>query len=330
MRFCLLLLCLPVLLASCSKTATPVRLDFIGTSSLTSGNKTVGPNDTLSTRVYAVGADKPLKRLRITVTYDPGLTPITYPLPLSSFDPTKNAPAAQELIYLDSLIAPLPQDPSGREYLFVNQFGARATSGTEQWQYTATDTQGATASRAYRLTARKPDSAAVYHSYTALLRPVPVNPIGKTRARVFLNLHYGLLLPKYALVNQEASLLANQNLVDLICLTNSTGTALRLSAPADTQAIKPNSVNWPSRRSTQLRRTNLTSDQFSAAVTTAAFETAFNAGAAFTANPLSTGTLTKDQVIAFKTADGLTGLLRVSDVVLGSAPVLTCLIRVQK
>lgn len=331
----LLLLCLPALLGACAKTDAPVRLDFIGTATLTSGKKTVSPSDTLTTRLYAVGQDHPLQRLRITVSYDPGLAPITYPLPLSAYNPKKQAPAAQQITYLDSLIAPLPADPTGKEYLFVNQFAARATSGTEQWQHTITDTQGNAASRAYVLTARKPDSAAVYHSFTSRLRPVPGNATSaaaKTRALVFLNLRYGLLLPKYALLNQEASVQDNQLLVDLIGLTNRAGTALRLSAPADTQALKTPSARWPigNRRATVLRQTRLTNDSLAAVNTADKFKAAFTVGTAFGPNLFSTGPLTKNQVIAFQTAEGLYGVLLVTDLVLGSAPVLTCTVRVQK
>ncbi|MGY3090712.1 hypothetical protein ACVWYF_003773 [Hymenobacter sp. UYAg731] len=340
MRFRLLLLCLPVLLAACSKTARPVQLDFVGISTLTSGSKTVQPNDTLTTRVYAVGNDNMLKRLRITVTYEPGITPIIYPSPLASYDPTK-APGNKEIIYLDSLIEPKPGITNGRaisEVLFVNQFSARATSGTELWQYTATDVAGATASRAYRLTARKADSAAVFHSFTAVLRPVPrraavVARGARDRSRVFLNLQYGLVLPKYAVLNQERSLEANQALVDLFCIANGTGTSVQLVAPAnpDTAVCKLPAV-WTVRKSTVMHLTTLTSTQFAAA-TVDDFATGYSSTNAYAPSGLATGALSKGQVIAFKITDGTTerfGLLLISDLVLGSAPVLTCSVRVQK
>ncbi|GAB3875179.1 hypothetical protein GCM10028824_29920 [Hymenobacter segetis] len=342
MRFRLLLLCLPVLLAACSKTDRPVQLDFVGISTLTSSNKTVQPNDTLTTRVYAVGNDNALKRLKITVTYLPGIKPIIYPVPLSSYDPTKNAPDSKEITYLDSLIQPIAGSSSGHdisETLFVNQFAARATSGTEQWQYTATDVAGATASRAYRLTARKADSAVVVHSFTAVLRPVPRRAVVargvRDRSRVFLNLQYGLLLPKYAVLNQERSVEANQTLVDLICVAGGTGTTLSLVAPANTDtAICKLPAVWAtaSRHATGLRLTTLTSDQFSKAVA-ADFTTSYDSSPAFKPNAFATGALTKGQVLAFKISDGTTdryGLLLVSDLVLGSAPVLNCSVRVQK
>lgn len=339
MRFCLLLLCLPVLLAACSKSARPVQLDFVGISTLTSGNKTVQPNDTLTTRVYAVGNDNKLKRLTIKVTYDPGITPIIYPIPLSSYDPGK-APDKKEITYLDSLIDPLQNSTNGHdlsEILFVNQFSARATSGTELWQYTATDVTGATASRAYRLTTRNTDSAAVVHRFTTILRPVPRRAVVakgvRDRSRVFLNLQYGLLLPKYAVLNQERTVEANQDLVDLICVAGSTGTTVRLVAPANTDtAICTLPALWTTRRATGLRLTGLTSDQFGKAVA-ADFTTSYNNSPALASNAFATAPLSTGQVLAFKITEGGTdcyGLLLISSLTLGSAPVLSCSVRVQK
>jgi hypothetical protein len=340
MRLRLLLLCLPLLLAACSKSARPVQLDFVGISTLTSGNNTVQPNDTLTTRAYAVGNDNTLKRLTIKVTYEPALTPIIYPSPLASYDP-KNLPdknKQQEIIYLDSLIVPQPGNTNGHaisEALFVNQFTARSTSGTELWQYTATDVTGASASRAYRLTARKTDSAAVFHSFTTILRPVPrravVAPGVRSRSRVFLNLQYGLLLPKYAVLNQERSVEANQNLVDLICVAN--GTTVRLVAPANTvDSICTLPAVWATRRATGLRLTGLTAAQFGTAVD-ADLPTSYNNSGDLTPNVFATAPLSAGQVLAFKITEGSIdryGLLLVSSLVLGSSPVLVCSVKVQK
>jgi len=339
MRFRLLLLLLPVLLGACSKTAAPVRLDFIGNTTLTSGSKVVAPTDTLTTRAYALSNDNLLERLRITVTYDRGLSPIVYPVPLTGYDP-KTGPDPQTILYLDSLITPVigtnAGDPRGGEYLFENRFSARATSGSELWQYTATDASGESASRAYRLTVRKPDSAAVYHSYSLSLRPQPrsaaaLDPL-RDRAHVFLNLHYGLLLPKYAVLNNEGTVQENQQLVDLICAVR--GTNIALEAPAYAGQLPfLSAAKWPVRRVTRLRRTGLSSDDFAKALTDNAFNAVFNSGQLFASNSpdsLSTGTLAKNQVVAFRTVEGKTGLLLVSDVVLGTAPLVRCTVKVQK
>ncbi|MFD2722102.1 hypothetical protein ACFST9_25510 [Hymenobacter monticola] len=336
----LMLICLPALLAACSKTNGPVRLDLIGASSLTSGNRTVSPNDTLTTRVYAVSNDDSLKRLHVEVAYSPGLSPISYPTPVSSFDPDK-APDDQTIVYLDSLIKPVfkasDPPPAGGEYLFNNAFVARATSGTEQWQYTIKDKKGESASRALRLTVRKADSAAVYHSYTAQLRPVPRNRAvpASTRdsRRVFLNLRTGLLLPKYAVLNRETTVQSNQLLVDLIAFSPD-GNYVSLNAPADTSIFKLSPQRWPrnNRKATVLRATRLNDTDFTNITTVAAINNAFTAGTAFI-NPFNTDVLARNQVVAFQVTEKsvtYTGLLLVNNIVLGTSPQFTCSVKVTK
>ena len=336
MRFrLLLLLSLPLLLAACAKTDAPVRLDFIGLTTLISGARTVNPNDTLATRAYGVSNDNNLQRLRISVTYTPGPSPILYPVPIVGYDP-KNNPGDQTIIYLDSLIKPIAGASNGRtqgsQYLFENHFSARSTSGAEIWQYTLSDNVGNSATRAYRLAARNTDSAVVFHNYTIFVRPQPRTKATpdtiRDQARVFLSLPYGLLLPKYAVLNNENSVQPNQQLVDLICTVR--GNSLAWQAPADTAQNKylP-ATKWPVRRKTLLRQTGLTPDDFTKAITPLAFTTAFNSGTKFT-DSLSTGTLTKTQVVAFKTTEGKVGLMQIVDIVLGTKPRLTCAVKVQK
>lgn len=340
MRFRFLLLLLPVLLSSCADNAIPaVRVDFIGNATLTSSNRVVNPNDTLSTRVFASSSeDRVLKRLRIEVNYEPGLQPFIYPSPISTYK-RGDGPKPQSLVYLDSLIAPLPAAPKGNEYLFENRYSARSTSGTETWQYTVSDdaTPANSTTRGFRLTARKPDSAAVFHSYTTVIRPLPRTPLptasARDQARVFLNLRYGLLLPKYALINQEASLQANQPLVDLVCVSTGGGTGISLNSPADAATVALSAQTWPAanRNSTMLRRTALTTTQFSQAITTASFTDAYAAGV--TPPALSTTPLAKEGVWAFQTkagTDTYTGLIQVTDLVTGTAPVLRLSVKVQK
>ena len=349
MRFRFLLLLLPVLLGACSKTDRPVQLDFIGNTTLISGNQVVNPNDTLRTRAFAVGNDNLLNRLRVTVSYSFGLFPYLYPVPISGFN-LNDAPGPREVVFMDSLITPILSTPTytspyrGGEFLFENRFSARSTSGTELWQYTASDVMRESASRAYRLTVRKPDSAAVFHNYTALIRPLAGSPVAvsalpeadrplRNRARVFLNLRSGLLLPKYALLNKEASLQPNQPLVDVVCVANGANTVIRLDSPAaDSLKNKLSSVSWPTsnRRRTRLLRTALTANTFAAASTTAAFAAAFANGQPFTTDSLSTGPLSNGSVVAFRTGEGYFGLLLVSNLAPGTSPLLNCSVRVQK
>ena len=336
MRFrFLLLLSLPLLLVACAKTNAPVRLDFIGLTTLVSGARTVSPNDTLATRAYGVSIDNKLQRLHISVTYSPGPGPILYPIPIAGYD-LKNNPKDQNIVYLDSLIKPIAGNSNGTtqgsQYLFENHFSARSTSGAEIWQYTLSDNAGNSTTRAYRLSARKTDSAVVFHNYTIFIQPLPrVKATPDTirdRARVFLNLPYGLLLPKYAVLNNENSVKANQQLVDLICTLR--GGSLAWEAPADTAQNKYLlTTKWPVRRVTSLRKTGLTADDFTNALTTLAFTTAFNSGTKFT-DSLSTGTLTKTQVLAFKTTEGKVGLMQINDIILGTKPKLRCTVKVAK
>lgn len=328
-------LLLPLLLAACAKTNAPLRLDFIGLTTLVSGARTVSPSDTLASRIYAVSFDHQLRRLHIAVTYAPGLSPILYPVPLAGYNP-KNNPDAITITYLDSLIKPIPGSSSrsspGSQYLFANRFTARTTSGTELWQYTASDDGGNSATRAYRLAARKRDSAEVYHSYTLTVHPRPrskaVADSVRDQARVFLNLPFGLLLPKYAVLNNEGTVQPNQQFVDLICTVR--GSSLAWEAPVATaQDSFLLAAKWPARRATLLRRTSLTVAAFGNAATTDAFTAAFNSGTAF-ASPFSTGTLAKTQVLAFKTVEGKVGLMQILDIVPGTKPLLICTVRVQK
>ena len=349
MRIRSLFFCLPAfaLLAACAKTDAPVRLDFVGGTGLLSGSRTVAPGDTLVTHAYAVGNDAhALKSLRIEVTYEPGPAPILYPVPTSSFDKA-NAPQTLTLVYLDSLLSVSPTDKArGGEALFVNGLMARTTSGQETWTYTASDASGQTAARGYHLTVHKSDSAAVFHSYPLVLRPLPrkaSRPASvRDSRRVFLNLRYGLLLPRYALLNNKNSLQANQIFIDLVCVANQTGTTVSLVAPADTASRLP-LTGWPAdaahRRATEVHAAGLTTAQFTAATTAANFETAFKGSTPYKSptgltSDKATGPLALNQVIAFKALDdagtAYYGLLQVTAFTGGTNPVLTCQVKVQK
>jgi hypothetical protein len=349
MRIRSLFFCLPALalLAACSKADAPVRLDFVGATGLLSGSRTVGAGDTLVTHAYALGNDELLKSLRIEVTYAPGLAPILYPIPTGAFN-ASDAPKARTITYLDSLLPPNRGGTGqGGETLFVNGLMARTTSGKETWTYTATDSRDQTAARAYRLTVRKTDSAAVFHNYPLILRPLPYNaprPAAvRDSHRVFLNLRSGLLLPRYSVLNNRNSLQANQLLIDLVCVANRAGTTVSLAAPADTTSRVPllPSVSWPidHRRATEIHAVGLTPDQFASAITNAGLLAAFTASTpyAFPSGATSsqtTGPLAANQVIAFKARDEQDveyyGLLQVTAFIGGTNPVLTCQVKVQK
>ena len=317
MRFCFCFLGLAALLAACTKAPSPVRLDFVGATNLTSSNRLVNAADTTLTYAYAEqGTDgAALSHLKITVTYSPDPEPIVYPALLSSYV-ASNTPTGEQLTMLDM---DLPKLPS--QYLFRPTFGARSTSGNERWEYTVTDVKGQTATRAYRLTVHKPDSAAVYQSYTVLPRLVP-----NAMARVYLALTPGLLLPHFAV--DSSAVAANQNMIDLVVVN--TNNVITLQAPH--VATLP--ATWAStntkKRTTRLRLTTLDGTGFAAVVTAADLATAFKSvSVADTTNERS-GPVSINNVFAFRTSDGKYGLLYVSTLTFAPVPALTFAIHIQK
>ena len=106
--------------------------------------------------------------------------------------------------------------------------------------------------------------------------------------RLYLNLRYGLSLPRYALLNSTNSVQANQPYIDLVCVTSPAGTAVSLVAPADPSLDALLTTNWlpANRRATVLHAAGgLTTTQFTNAATTADFLTAFNTSAAGSGGP---------------------------------------------
>ena len=136
----------------------------------------------------------------------------------------------------------------------------------------------------------------------------------------------GLLLPRYAVLNQQHSLQSNQGLIDVVCVARGTAIGLEAPAAATQQPLLPGGRE----RRTHLLGTSLTPAQFGAAVTTGAFRAAFAVGQPYVADSLSTGALAPGNVLAFRTADGYTGLLLVNTLSMGTAPLLNCTVRVQK
>jgi hypothetical protein len=146
-------------------------------------------------------------------------------------------------------------------------------------------------------------------------------------ARVFLDLQSGLLLPRFSVTKQEDP---NQKLIDAAFVRSGTGVAL---ATLRSSAVVVPLSRWPltNRRATQLRRTTLGADAFTAAGSTGALVNAFAGGQAFSPDSLSTEVLAKDNVVAFRTTGGKFGLLRIANLVsTAGVPVLTCNVRVQK
>jgi len=293
------------LLAACSdvKTNTGQRLDFVGSSRLTASNKTVStPGDTLASRIYAeANPNDPsqiLTRLRITVTYSPRRAPFLYPTPVSSLNRDsidKNPDAG--LIYLDTLLSANP-----KSLLFTSVFGVRTTTGSERWQYDLLDPDTTVrASRAFRVSMRRPDSLNTYHDYTLRL-VAPANGLG---ARRFLQLRAGLALPAYSVLgtttSRPASRAALQKLTDLIVLPD----GLTLVSP-DLGTLTLNSARWPmaNRRATRIYLTTATPTTFAGLLTATAITALYNTSAASSsAGGQRIGPVQAGQVYAFRTGD---------------------------
>jgi hypothetical protein len=264
------------------------------------------PGDTLASRIFAeANPDDPsqiLTRLRITVTYTPRRNPFLYPTPVSSInrDSINNNPDAG-LIYLDTLLTANPKN-----LLFTSVFGVRTTTGSERWQYELLNPDTTVqASRAFRVSMRRPDSLNTYHDYTLKLM-APANGRG---ARRFLQLRAGLALPAYSVLStttsRPASQAALQKLTDLILLPD----GLTFVSP-DATALGTFSLNtqrWPliNRRATRIYRTNESAATFAGLLTDVAinrtYSTAQAAGGGATGQ--SIGPVAAGQVYAFRTAD---------------------------
>jgi hypothetical protein len=281
------------------------RIDFVGSTRLTSSNKTVTlPGDTLASRIYAEASDDPsqiLTRLRITVTYTPRRNPFLYPTPVSAInrDSIDNNPDAG-LIYLDTLLSANPKN-----LLFTSVFGVRTTTGSERWQYDLLNPDTTVrASRAFRVSMRRADSLNTYHDYTLKL----VAPANGRGARRFLQLRAGLALPAYSVLStttsRPASQAALQKLTDLIVLPD--GLTLVSPDATVTSGFKLDDKRWPvaNRRATRIYRSNETDVTFAGLLTNAAITNAFTTARnqAASGSGRIIGPVAAGQVYAFATA----------------------------
>lgn len=325
MRYLLLFFSL-ALLAACTASTEKAgqRIDFVGSTRLTSSNRTgLAPADTLASRIYAeANRDDPsqiLTRLRISVTYSPRRAPFLYPTPASALnrDSIDKNPDAT-LIYLDTLLT-----ANSKNILFTSLFGVRTTTGYERWQYELLNPDTTVqASRAYRLSMRRPDSLNAYHDYTLRLTA----PANGRAARRFLHLAPGLALPAYSVLSTTTSRPASQAVLqkqtDLIVLPDGL-TMVAPDAPTSS-SFSLNTQRWPTanRSSTRIYRTTETSTTFTALLTnqaiTAAFTTAKNAAPGVSGQVI--GPVAAGQVYAFRTG-GTTA--RYGLILIVSVPVTT-------
>lgn len=308
MRYLLLFFGL-ALLAACSNVTenNGQRIDFVGSTRLTSSNKvTSTPGDTLASRIYAsANSDDPsqiLTRLRITVTYTPRRAPFLYPTPVSSLnrDSINNNPDAG-LIYLDTLLTANP-----KSLLFTSVFGVRTTTGSERWQYDLLNPDTTVqASRAFRVSMRRTDSLNTYHDYTLKL----VAPANGRGTRRFLHLNAGLALPAYSVLStttsRPASQAALQKLTDLIRLPDG---LTFVSPDAPTSGVfKLDAQRWPvaNRRATRIYLAADSASTYAAVLTDAAIRDVYTRAqnAAGGGSGQSIGPVRAGQVYAFRTAE---------------------------
>ncbi|TDN36339.1 hypothetical protein A8B98_10570 [Hymenobacter sp. UV11] len=314
-----------LLLAACTKSNSPLKLYYISSSRFTSGSKTVGAGDTLSTRLYAATSTEAastnrLTHFRVTVTYSPLTAPFAYPTNLATFSYT-SLPTSQEVVYLDSTLTTLPRD-----FLYTSTFGARTTSGTETWLFKATDTDSSTSARSFTLAVRRADSTTVYHDYTLNL-PSSNNTYG-SGARRFIDLKSGLVYPSYSVLSSPSL----QKKTDLVLLLD----AARL-ATTDEPSITLNAKLWSKStiHPTRFSLTALTPTTFADAKDSISIRQQFVANNSVTL----LNKLVADQVYAFHTYDGtdtgskpkpIYGLMRVVKLPAGSTAGLQLLVRLAK
>ena len=299
---------LTLLACSCTKEPRPLRLDFIGSGRFTSGNRTAGPGDTLSARLYAAvdtANEAGLRRFQVSVTYEPGADPRLYPV---AGAPAARVPAKSTLLYLDSTLT----TQGLRQLVYQTTFGARTTSGRETWEFTVTDTNGESAARRFQVRVANRDSLTTYHEYLLRIPAAPARP-----ARPFVALLPGLALPASAL--RPASARTSRDLIDLVYRPGATSlTIYERHAPADDPA-----------RGAQLLPTALDSAAFLRLSTPALVAGVFGARRP-TSPALTTGPLRRAQVVAFRTVDGHAGVFIVRRIVQTPYPLLELLVRVTK
>lgn len=300
------------LLAGCAQVSGPLKLYFISSARFTSGNRVKVPSgDTLATSLYAVTSagsrqGATLTNFRAVVTYTPRREPFAYPTPLTLF--TTTPPADAEVVYLDTTLR-------AANFLFTPVFGVRTTSGSENWTFTATDSQGNTSARSFITTTRYVDSLKLYHDYTLKLRV----PATQKSDRRFIDLKSGIALPAYAVLGGVPNPTLQQ-LTDLVVLPN----GLSLVSPDSLDALQPfSSARWATgnRSKTRFRLTTLQQTDFTGTQDTTAIITQFaGTGRAYLR------TLAVNQVYAFQAHrlpnnKAVYGLMRVASVPNGTTAV---------
>jgi hypothetical protein len=308
-------------LAACQTDLNPgPRVDFVASSRFTTGNRRLTtPGDTVATRVYAEATrGNRLTRMRITAEYQPVPEGIIYP----QVGYREGDQPTFTLTYLDTTFETVTR--STEQFAFQSVQAARTTAGTETWRYEATDSNNDVGKRSFTLRLGRTDSAFIYHSYRLGLQAPSANNAGR---RSFLALRSGLTLPKFTVYKAPQNSDAQQ-LIDLLYVPNVT-TGPGLATPFYKPAKLIDKL-WPVKRQTRIRRTTLTNNDFTALTTTAQLTSAFTGGTFFTNDTTYTGPVTKNQVIAFRTPEGKSGVILVEDILTTIVPTLVLQVRISK
>lgn len=280
-----------LLTAACEKESSAPYLDFISTSTTLTTDRRASAADTFEVRAFA--EDRELEE-------GPGLQRFTITAKEQYFRDAieYNAQDAAPLVYFDTVFSAVRPVHS---FLFVNRFGASTNAGTQDWEYTLTDNNGQRTRRSIRIVVRPTDSLNVVHSYSVRLQAPR-----RTSSRATLSALRGFVLPPHATYTP-----AYQALADIVYVPTATGPSLAApSSTAANQAPLLRTTRWQQRRATQLATTTLTSTDFTNATTA---EPLTNAVDAVSANFVESLPVTKGAVVAFKTVEGLNGLLYVRD-----------------
>ena len=286
-----LLLAAGLLTAACQKESSAPYLDFISTSNTLTTDRKASAADTFEVRVFAEdreGTDGPgLRSLTIKAKEKYFRNAIEY-----------NAQDSEPLVYFDQQFS--SSNPV-HSFLFSNRFGASTNAGYQDWEYTVVDNKGQTTRRTMRIIVRPTDSLNVVHSYSVRLQAPR-----RANARASLSALRGFVLPPHA---TDAA--AYQALTDIVYVTSAGGPSLAAPSARSVERLPALRVgSWQTRRATRLAPTNLTKAQFEGLTTATDMN---NVVDAVSANFRDTVAVSKGAVVAFRTVEGLDGLLFVRD-----------------
>ncbi len=259
------------ILPGCTSDPEPQVLQLVSGSNYVAGNRRLVGGKSIITAVYAraVSADAPLSKLRITF----------------GFDSTNVTPVGQDLVFLDSTLA-----PNTTEFTLPVNYTPRNLGGKEHWRFIAQDSKGKEYSQQVRFTTTSAnnDKSAFYRFTNVILSRMKTRKTAQDSLGLaaFSSID-GTGFPGYALRQPEIS------------QRHDFALNKEISNKPSISSAKPNSFYL----------TKLSSANFDAINTVAALKETFLVPGVSKLDKLTAG-----QVIAYKTAADKVGLLRVNTV----------------